>query len=261
MKRIPVALMAVLMLTGINPVFASVEESTKNEQLRMQDSRLPEQPEYQGKPLSYWLEVIRDQNEEEISLAFDAIRSMGRKAWRAVPELTRLVAAPFTPIRIGADSEEVIACKLYDIEIRSEAVDALASIGEAASPATTAVVDWALTLRVVPGEILSKDENERFIELVALDAEYRIQVSATLMRFGSANTPILLRLLKSSDIEKRQFAVVILGGDTLTVATELMNSNDCEDKELAIAILRDMAPFVSKVYLAQLSRTLVCNAD
>src|SRR5215510_9696309 len=63
---------------------------------------------YGGRPLSYWLNIIRERDEKMISLAFDAIRSLGPRAAVAVPELTRTVTAPFTPIHIGRDSDEVI---------------------------------------------------------------------------------------------------------------------------------------------------------
>ena len=249
------------LLIHVTPTFASTGEDIKAQRVQADDNQAPDMPRYQGKTLSYWLKVIRDQDEELISFAFEAIRSLGSQAWLAVPELTRLVAAPFTPIQIGKDSDEVIACKLYDIEVRSEAIDSLASIGEAASPATTAVVQWALTVRVVLGERLTKDEDERFLELVALDAKYRIRVIDAIVQFGNATTPILLRLLKSPDVEKRKFAVVILGENTVTIAMALMKSNNCEDKKLAIALLGDMTPFVSKIYLSELNRTLVCDGD
>src|SRR5437879_2849908 len=71
-----------------------------------------DEPEYLGKKLSFWMKVIRDRDKEMISLAFDALRSLGPEAQAAVPDLTALVAAPFTPIRIGKDSQKVIASKL-----------------------------------------------------------------------------------------------------------------------------------------------------
>src|ERR1051326_9299769 len=128
-----------------------------------------DEPNYQGKSLSYWLNIIHERNDEMISLAFDAVRGMGPQAKAAVPELQRIVAAPFVPIRIGKDSDDAIAEKLYDIEVRSGAIDALAAIGEAASPSTDSVIAWAVTIRVVPEDILTRDEDERFIDLLSLD--------------------------------------------------------------------------------------------
>jgi hypothetical protein len=39
-------------------------------------------------------------------LAFDAIRYPGPEAQAAVPALIEIVTAPFTPIRLGRDSDE-----------------------------------------------------------------------------------------------------------------------------------------------------------
>ena len=131
--------------------------------------RVLQYPAYLNKPLSYWLNVIRNRNERMISLAFDAIRGLGPNAWAAVPDLTRLVAAPFTPIHIGKDSNEAIASKVYDIALRTEAIDTLAVIGESASTATPSLVGWALTPRiVVPGIMRNADDDELFIELVMI---------------------------------------------------------------------------------------------
>jgi HEAT repeat protein len=208
--------------------------------------------------LVYWLKIIRNRDEKMISLAFEAIRNLGPQAAVAVPELTRTVAAPFLPIRIGKDSNEMIADKLYDIELRSEAIDALASIGEAASPATIPIIDWALTIRVVPGN-MSRDELERFMSLVTLDAEYRIRVITAVTAFGKPAVPVVVRLLKSSDIEKRKFATVILGEEALMIAEDLMKSGSCDDRQLAIAILSDMKPMVA--YLAELRQSVACEAN
>src|SRR5262245_59750384 len=87
---------------------------------------LNDQPTYKGRPLSYWINVIRDRNEEEIGIAFEAIRNLGPRSATAVPELTQIVAAPSAPIRLGTDSDEVVAVKLNDLELRSEAIDAMA---------------------------------------------------------------------------------------------------------------------------------------
>src|SRR5262245_5509121 len=203
---------------------------------------------YQGKTLNHWLKIIHDRDEAWMSVAFDAIRSLGPQASIAVPELTRVVAAPFKPVEIGKDSQETIASKLYDIEVRSEAIDALASIGEAAAPSTASVVQWALTLRVLPGETITREEDEQFIELTALDAQYRMGVIMAVKRFGTAAAPALKRLLKSPDAEKRKFVVAALGEEALNIAAELLKSYDCEGQQLAIAILGDLNPLVPGVY-------------
>src|SRR5262245_66474045 len=61
---------------------------------------------YLGKPLTYWLQVIRDRDEEMISVAFDAVRSLGEDGWIAVPDLARVVEGHFAPIDIANDSQE-----------------------------------------------------------------------------------------------------------------------------------------------------------
>ena len=98
-----------------------------------------------------------------------------------------------------------------------ELANKLASIGEAAWPATGAVVQWALTLRVDCKDRLNPDENDLFLELVTLDAEYRLRVIAAVTAFGEPATPALVRLLKSQNGEKRKMAVAILGLDALTL--------------------------------------------
>jgi hypothetical protein len=220
-----------------------------------------EQPIYQGQPLEYWLEAIRNRDRENLMLAFDAIRTMGEKASKAVPELTRMVSAPFHPIEIGKDSDYAVAMKLFDIAIRSEAIDTLAGMGESASSATLPVVLWALTVRVIPARIQAKDEHALFVELVALDVEYRMAVLNTIRDFGPSAIPIMLKLLKSDDAEKRKLAVVILGVDLLPIVTELLHSTDCYDEQLGVTILGDMVPLVPKAYLTQLKQMIVCQAN
>jgi hypothetical protein len=246
MKRIAVIAMVVAVATAAHFAPAAVSA---------------DEPEYQGKRLSFWLKVIRDRTVAMLPLAFEAIQSLGPQAAPAVPELIRIVSAPFSAVEIGKDSEEVVAEKLYDIEIRSEAVEALASIGEAAWPATIAVVQWALTLRADSKDRLSPDENELFVELVALDAEYRLRVIAAVTAFGEPATPALVRLLKSQDSEKRKMAVAILGLDALTLSADLLKSSSCKDRQLAIAILGDMEPVVARRYVTYFSQGLWCDAN
>ena len=222
---------------------------------------IPDEPSYRGRTLAFWIKAIRDRNEEMMPLAFEAIRSLGPDAWAAVPELTRLVSAPFAPIRLGKDSDKVIASKLYDIEVRSEAIDTLACIGAAASPATIPVIEWALTLRVAPTLTSNRQEDERFVDLVTLDAEYRIGIINAVVHFGEPATPILIRLLNSNNAEQRKLAVIILGVDALPVVEHLLKSRDCGDAELGITILGDMEPVVAKAYLAELEKLIVCSAN
>src|SRR4030095_3259768 len=99
---------------------------------------------YQGKPIVFWLKALRARDEELLAGAFEAIRSLEGDAWVAVPDLIRVVAAPFVAIDSVKDSREVIASKLYDIAVRNEAIDTLGGIGEPAASATTTLVRWAL---------------------------------------------------------------------------------------------------------------------
>src|SRR5947207_2059259 len=142
---------AVIVAAGPSALSAEDTHSRKTQPL-------PE-PAYANKPLSYWLKVIRDRDERLLSLAFDAVRSLGPAAGAAVPELTRVVSAPFTPIHIGKHSHEAIASKVVDITIRGEAIDTLAVIGESASTSTLALIRWAMTQRVVPGIVSNADDD------------------------------------------------------------------------------------------------------
>jgi hypothetical protein len=224
-------------------------------------SRTTREPHFDGRPLSYWIKAIHDRDEETLSLALDAITLMGPDARAAVPELTRLLSDPFRPVHLGTDSDTTIADKLYDIEVRSAAIDALASIGEAASPATLPVIQWALTVRVIPPRISSREEHERFVALVTLEAEYRIRVIHALGQFGEPGVPALVRLLRSPDPERRKLAAITLGMDVLPIVTQLLMSRNCDDAQLGITILRDMSPAVAPIYLAELQEMLTCDAN
>jgi HEAT repeat protein len=268
LRRIyPGTLMFLLVFfVGVPSTMASPQESairirtTVNESWDDRDVGVPDDLTYGGRPLSYWLNIIRERDEKMISLAFEAIRSLGPRAAAAVPELTRTVSAPFTPIHIDKDSDEVIADKLYDIEVRSAAIDALASIGEPASPATVTLIRWALTVRVMPG-YTGIGDLERFIDLVTLDAEYRIRVIDAVTAFGKPAVPTVVRLLKSPDAEQRKLAVLMLGDEAFAIARDMLKSRNCDDKQLGIAILSDMKPIVATAYIADLNRSLLCDAN
>jgi hypothetical protein len=259
-------MLLVVFFVGTPSTLASPQESairirtTVNESWDDRDAVVPDDLTYRGRPLNYWLNIIRERDEKMISLAFEAIRSLGPRAAAAVPELTRTVAAPFTPVHIGKDSDEVIADKLYDIEVRSAAIDALASIGEAASPATIPLIQWALTVRVMP-DYMGIGDVERFIDLVTLDAEYRIRVIDAVMAFGKPAVPTVVRLLKSQDAEQRKLAVLILGDEAFVIAGDKLKSRNCDDKQLGMAILSDMKPIVATAYIADLNRSLLCDAN
>jgi hypothetical protein len=114
---------------------------------------------------------------------------------------------------------------------------------------------------VAPEDGFTPEENELFIELVALDAEYRLRVIAAVSNFGQPSTGALVRLLRSQNAEKRKMAVAILGLDALTLAAHLLKSPNCEDKQLGVDILNDMEPIVARSYISHLSRGLVCQAN
>jgi len=219
------------------------------------------EPDYQGKSLDYWLDSIRTEDHETMMLAFDAIRSMGPRAHKAVPELARLVARPFSPIQLGKDTEREVAAKLYDLAVRSEAIDTLTFIGEAASSATLPLIQWAVTLRVAPPVTNRREEHELFVDLVTLDVEYRLAVLNAIQRFGEPAIPIVTTLLRSPDPEKRKLVVLVLGTDVLPIVTGLLLSHDCDEAQLGISILGDMEPLVAKAYLSQLQETMVCASN
>jgi hypothetical protein len=217
------------------------------------DLRLLQERTYQGKPLTFWLQVLRGRDAERLSSAFAAIHSLGPDAWIAVPDLTKIVAAPFSPIRIGSDSTELIAEKLLDVTVRTEAIETLAWIGEAALPSTTVLIQWGLTPRVLVGPLRNMDERELFVELVMLDAEQRMRVAGAVAGFGTRTSTVVAGLLTSPDASKRKMAVAILSQDALPVATELLRSPLCEDREIGLLILKDMDLIVAEPYLDELS--------
>jgi hypothetical protein len=118
---------------------------------------------YQGEPLSHWLKSIRDRD-DTIVLAFDAIRDLEPDAWPAVEVLTRILAEPFTPVRIGVDQDSVIASKLSSIRLGADAIDALTAIGEAAASSAAPLIQWALTVRVIPINVNRVKDNELFVD-------------------------------------------------------------------------------------------------
>jgi hypothetical protein len=214
---------------------------------------------YQGKPIVFWLKVLRDRNEELMSDAFDAVRSLDRDAWIAVPDLTRLVAAPFVPIRAGTDSHEVIASKLYDIAVRTEAIDILTTLGESGAPAAITLVQWALTERIAVEPFDIADDKELFIELVALDAEQRMRVAGAVSAFGPVAFPMIAALITSPDSARRKLAIAILSQDALPLAAELLHSEACDDRDLGLLVLKDMDLVVDEVQIDELARQIRTN--
>jgi hypothetical protein len=223
-------------------------------------SEAQREPMYQGKPLSYWMTSIRDRDERMVP-AFDAIVELGPDAWPAVEQLTRIVAEPFTPLRIGVDREDMIAPTLFSIGLRAEAIDALTAIGEAAASSTVPLIEWALTVRVIPINLDDLKDGELFVDLITIDVLERMRVAGAVARFGPAAAPAIVALLKSPDGEKRKLGVAILSDGALPIVADLLKSRKCEDRKRGIAILADMWPIVAKEHLAALKTALVCDAN
>ena len=243
-------MIAVLAITGWSAEKQQIDKTARETQ---------RDPMYHGKPLSYWLRSIRDRD-DRIVTAFDAIRDLGPDAWPAVEELTRIVAEPFTPVRLGVDPDDVIAPKLVSIHLRAGAIDALTAIGEAAASSTAPLIQWALTVRVIPVNLGNVNDDELFIDLIAIDVLERMRVAGAVARFGPAAAPAIVALLKSPDHEKRKLAVAILSEGALPIVADLLKSRNCEDRKRGIAILADMWPVVAKEHLVELKTALVCNA-
>ena len=241
-------------------VSAMVSWSAEEPQIPKRAGETQREPTYQGEPLSYWLRSIRDRD-DKILLAFDAIRDLGPDAWTAVEELTRIVAEPFTPVSIGVDQDDVIAPKLLSIHLRADAIDALTAIGDAAASSAVPLIQWALTVRVIPINLDNLEDNRLFIDLITIDVLERMRVAGAVARFGPDAAPAIVALLKSPDGEKRKLGVAILSENALPLAAYLLKSRNCEDRKRGIAILADMWLVVAKEHLGNLKAALVCNAD
>ena len=245
----------VLVVTAVSSIQGAVENRDDNR------DRLFQERTYLGKPLTFWLKALRDGDEENLSNAFEAIHRLGTDAWIAVPELSRVVDAPFEPIRIGSDSRQTIASKLYDVAVRTEAVETLGWIGEPAAPSTLALIKWGLMQRISMDFKRSPENNDLFIELIAMDAEQRMHVAGAVAQLGHDTFPLLARMLASSDAPKRKLAVAILSQDALPVAVELLQSGSCEDRRLGLQILKDMDLVVARTQIDELSNQIgeICS--
>lgn len=210
-----------------------------------------------GKPLSHWLTVIRSRNPEEVEMAFDAIVELGPAARKAVPDLTRIVAEPFMPIRVGTEDRRETLLKLLNIHLRAGAVDSLAAIGEPAASAAGPVIQWALTVRVLPSEVRTPID-AFYVELVGMDVLERMRGAGAIARFGVQAADAVQELMESRDGEKRKFAVAVLNEGSLPIVTDLMTSESCRDRALGLAILADMWPVVAIDHLKALKDILVC---
>ena len=222
-------------------------------------SELQRDPTSLGKPLSYWLKSIKDLDRENMDLAFQAIVNLGPDAWPAVPQLTQIVAEPFTPIELNVDDYNVVVSKLVSIQIRGDAIDALAAIGEAAASSAVTLMNWGLTLRVLPGETLNRQQDDLFVDLVVIDVVQRMRVAGAILAFGADAYPAVAALLKSPDSESRKLAVAILGENSPMVASVLSKSRTCEERKLGISILFDLWPVIAREYLNALKGRFACD--
>jgi hypothetical protein len=223
-------------------------------------SRLDDQREatYMDKPLSYWLRSIQ-KRDEDMERAFDAIRALGPAAHAAVPELTRIVGEPFLPVHMGVDEPDAILAKVFDIQLRGDAIDALTAIGQAAAPSSMILIQWALTVRVIPGNGGGAADDPRFIDLMAIDILERMRVAAAIGRFGPGSASALAALLASADGEGRKLVVAILGEKALPIAVTLLKSEECEERKLGVAMLVAMWPVVPREHLFMVEKAALCD--
>jgi hypothetical protein len=223
--------------------------------------QLPKQePAYEGRPLSFWLDTLRKHNDSTDN-AFAAVRSLGPQASAAVPLLDSIIGEPFVPVKVGKDSKDTVLAKLRDIQFRADAVDALATIGPAAECSTKTLIRWALTLRVVPGDLAGADAKEMFADLVGVDTLERMRVAGAVPELGPDAMLKALALLPSRDGEKRKLAVAIMEEKALALAVNLLKSPDCNEQKLGIAILGDMWQVVPEVHLFDLKETFICTTN
>lgn len=217
-----------------------------------------DEPNYRGKPLSFWLNSLRNRD-SQTATAFDAIQFLGPAAAAAVPELTRIVSEPFEPIRIGVDEDKTVQTKLFEIEFHSAAVDCLTAIGRSAASSATALTEWALKPKVFLDNIRNGKDQEAFIDLVGIDVLERMRVAGAIAQFAPEASLVIAKLLKSSDEDARKLGVAILSEHALPIATSLLKSESCTDQMLGLKIMTDMWPVVARDHLYDLEEILPCT--
>jgi len=216
------------------------------------------EPSYQGKPLSYWLKSLHNRD-DQMKWSFEAIRKLGPAAAAAVPELTRFISEPFRPIEVGIDGSDEVAAKLHQIELRSYAVDCLHAIGKPAASSAKALLQWALTERVIIGDLRNEKDRAVFIDLVGIDVLERMRVAGTVAEFLPDASLAIAELLKSQDDEAIKLAVAILSDRSLPIATDLLKSRNCTDEKLGLKMIADLWPVVARDRLLDLSESLPCT--
>lgn len=242
---------------GSTGLWAQSDRKVANGKSSDRSTTHQDDPISMGKPLSYWISVIRNRDNEGYERAFEAIFELGPKASPAVPELTAIIDAPFEPVRIGQDSPQEIRGKLIDIHIRAGAIDSLGSIGAAAASSAEPAIRWGLTARVIAPDAESA-RNRLYIELVGVDVIERMRVAGVIARFGVGGAGAIQKLLDSPDGEKHKFAAAILNEAAVTIATELMQSPRCEQRRTGLSLLTGMWPVVSRDHLSMLHNALGC---
>jgi hypothetical protein len=214
---------------------------------------------YMGKPFSYWLKVIQDRDPEKIEFAFDAMVEFGPEAWEAVPDLTRIVTEPFTPIHLGEDSPEDIIEKVWKIQLRGGAIDSLGAIGDAAAPSAEPLIEWAFAIRVVPAQVKSPEIDRLFVDLVAIDVLEKMRIAGAVSQLGPGAAPAIQELLESPDFERRKFSVAILNAGVLPIAARLLKSEDCERRSLGASLMANMWPVIAVEHLSALKDIAKCG--
>ena len=246
MKRSLSGLILLVLAIAFSPESADAQADLKTgmgSPSRANTNRGEEDPVYREHPLSYWLKSIRDRDPENIEMAFDAIAELGPAAWRAVPELTRIVEEPFAAIQYGRDSRSAIQTKLLNIHLRAGAIDGLGAIGEAAAVSAESAIRWGLTF---------------LITLIGIDVLERMRVAGAVARFGPGASAAVQKLVESPDNEERKFSAAILQDQTVLIATDLMNSPNCSDRVLGLSLFSAMWPVVAKDHLITLKAMLEC---
>jgi len=248
-----------LTILGVVALVFAVGIGDASAQVVLQQTNTPDDPIVLGQPLSHWLKVIRGRDPEGAEMAFEAIFELGPAAWKAVPELTRIVAEPFTPIRVGTDSRQEVLEKLLNIHLRAGAVDALGSIGTSAASAAGPVIRWALTVRVLPAHERTLDAF--YVELVGMDVLERMRGAGAIAQFGVTAADAVQALVESRDVEKVKFAAAILNEGALPMATDLLASASCRDRQLGLTILAGMWPVVAKDHFTALNDIVACPVE
>lgn len=246
-----------IVATVILAVGLVTEVSAQSPRNARETNRVQKDPVSLGKPLSYWIKAIHDRNVEELESAFDAIVELGPRASAAVPELTQIVAEPFSPIRIGIDDRRQLLTKLQIILMKGAAIDGLGAIGPEAAPSARSVIEWSLTIRVLPPEDRAADAI--FLELVFMDVLERMRGAGTVAQFGIEAAPAVLELMESDNSDRRKFAVAILNEATLPIVSDLMKSENCRERMLGLSVLGDMWSVVPSSHLDALTDMLACS--